>query len=126
YWLVDNNKKYLSLSKTAKNRQETVENIQRSVKNKLGNLEKLRLIRKIGTRPQRKGKGEVDVYKYTDLGWLIAWIIASFDSAMAEEANARIYQIIETINNNNKAPSTDIFIAAFLKKCKDDGVFGEI
>lgn len=129
YWLVDNNKKYLSLSKTAKNRQETVENIQRSVKNKLGNLEKLRLIRKIGTRPQRKGKGEVDVYKYTDLGCLIAWIIASFDSAMCEEANAKIYQIIETINNNkidNKSPSPDIFIAAFFKKCKDNGVFGEI
>ena len=27
YWLVDNNKKYLALLKTAKNKQETVENI---------------------------------------------------------------------------------------------------
>lgn len=127
YWLLDNNEKYLALSKTAKNREETVENIQKSVKKKLGNLEKLGLIQKIGARPQRKGSGEVDVYKYTDLGYLIVWIIASFDSAMAEEANARIYQIIEAINNNNnKAPSPDIFITAFFKNCKDNGVFGEI
>jgi hypothetical protein len=127
YWLVDNNKKYLALSKTAKNKQETVENIQKRVKKKLNNLEKLGLIQNIGTRKQTKGTGDVTVYKYTDFGCLLAWLIASFDPSMSEQANTQVYGIIETILKIDKdPPSLHIFILSFLKKCKDNGVFREI
>ena len=127
YWLLDNNKEFLNRYKTSKNKEQPIENIQKRVKRKLNNLEELGLIQNIGTRKQRKGSGSVPVYKYTDFGYLLAWIIQSFDSSMSEEANAQIYRIIETILKIDKdAPSLDIFILSFLRKCKDNRVFGEI
>ena len=76
-WLLDNNKEYVNRYKIAKNREGPLENIQKRVKRKLNNLEKLGLIQNIGTRKQTKGSGDVTVYKYTDFGRLLAWIIQS-------------------------------------------------
>ena len=127
YWLLDNNKEFLNRYKTSKNKEQPIENIQKRVKRKLNNLEKLGLIQNIGTRKQRKGSGSVTVYKYTDFGHLLAWIIQSFDPAMSEEANAQIYRIIGTILKIDKdSPSLDIFYLSFLGKCKDNRVFGDI
>lgn len=126
-WLLDNNKEYVNRYKIAKNREGPLENIQKRVKRKLNNLEKLGLIQNIGTRKQTKGSGDVTVYKYTDFGRLLAWIIQSFDPAMSEEANPKVYEIIETILKIDKdSPSLDIFFSDFIGKCKGKGVFGDI
>ena len=52
---------------------------------------------------------------------------SELDPAMSEEANPKVYEIIETILKIDKdSPSLDIFFSDFIGKCKGKGVFGDI
>jgi hypothetical protein len=124
-WLIKNNSEYIALYK-GKDRtdSEKIDNTQRRVKNRLKDLEVLGLVKQHGETKQQKGTGETPVYGFTRYGYVLAWIIESFDPKSRDKANNEIYKWLEIIYKVNQySPSTIVFCALFFKKCKEKGLF---
>jgi hypothetical protein len=124
-WLTTDNE-----DSTVERTKDRIENPLKTVKNKLNNLIQLRLLDIMGDRPMAKGTGATPTYEFTEYGYLLAWIIESFDSKTSQEVIcSEIYDLlcnIFTIEDNLISTSSSIFYSKFLKKCKEKGVFENI
>jgi hypothetical protein len=119
-WLIKNNSEYITLYKEKdRTDSEKIENTQKRVKNRLKDLEVLDLVKQHGETKQQKGTGETPVYAYTRYGYVLAWIIESFDPKSRDKANNEIYKWFEIIYKVNRhSPSTIIFCALFLRNVR--------
>ena len=124
-WLTTNNS-----NNAFKRTKVRIENPLKTVKVKLNNLVQLKLLDIAGTRPMAKGIGITPTYRFNEYGYLLAWIIASFDSKTSIKTICNeIYNLlcnIFTDNDDLYSTSTTIFISKFLKKWKEREVFEDI
>jgi hypothetical protein len=108
-------------------KKDKIENSQKRIKNKLGDLIELGLIKSSGARKQQKGNGTISLYKFTEFGYLLALIIESFDSSKASSVNDEIYNLLQLMFKiTENSSSSTILYSNFFKKCKEKGVFGDI
>jgi len=108
--------------------KDRVENPQRTIKNKLQNLVDLELIRVSGSRSMKKGTGTTPTYQCTKFGYLVAWIIESFDENNDQELiQSEIYTLVSDIFTiKEHSSSSNIFFSKFIKKCNDRKEFRNI
>jgi hypothetical protein len=131
-WLMKKNQEFINKYKDLSTRNITygnrVEHTQKRTKDRLNDLINLGLIEVIGTVPQKKGIGNVYLYKYTYFGQVLAWIIESFDPSKRELANQGVYPVIVSMfkKRNEYSSTSNIFFSVFFKNCKEKGVFGNI
>ena len=85
------------------------------VKESLYDLVSLDLVINMGPRPASRGNTITYAYRFTEQGYLLAWIIKSFAPENREKANDKIYSIFES--NFKVNPSAyDIFASKLFKK----------
>lgn len=124
-WLTASDKDHVN--QYIKNR---IGRIKKTVNIKLKNLVQLQLLEVAGNKPIAKGSGTTPSYQFTEYGYLLAWIVESFDSNASQEVicNEIYNQLcnISTVDDNIFSTSTSIFISNFFKKCKERGAFNNI
>ena len=111
-----------------KSTKDRVENLQRTIKKKLQNLVDLELIQIFGNRPMTKGTGTTPEYQCTKFGYLVAWIIESFDKNCDEKLiQNEIYILVsEIFTINEHSSASNIFFSKYVKKCNDANEFRNI
>lgn len=111
-----------------KSTKDRVENPQRTIKKKLQNLVDLDLIQISGNRPVTKGIGTTPTYQCTKHGYLVAWIIESFDENCDEILiQDEIYTLVsEIFTIREHSSASNIFFSKFVKKCNDANEFRNI
>ncbi|MFZ0328285.1 MAG: hypothetical protein WBP64_04940 [Nitrososphaeraceae archaeon] len=72
----------------------------------------------------RKGK-IITIYRFTESGYLLAWIIESFEEKTREIANNQIYRILQR-NASYDQSSFDLFGSLELKKYNERGIIDEL
>jgi hypothetical protein len=83
------------------------------------------LIMHIGTAKETKGTGTVDIFQFTTLGRVMAWVVESVNPDKREYAENQIYDLFQ--NHYKKEPSSiDIFCSIYYRKCKERGLFGDL
>jgi len=117
-----------SSSKSDKRTKDRIENPQRTIKKKLIALRELELVYVSESKPGVKGIGTSLTYQFTKFGYLLAWIIESFDKDYNEElVQNEIFTLVNdifTIREHSSAPH--IFFSKFVKKCEDRKEFRNI
>lgn len=105
-----------------------IENRQSTIKIKLRNLVELKLIRISDRRPMKKLEGTTLTYQCTKFGYLLAWIIESFDENCDEDLiQNEIYTLVSDIFTIREYSSaSNIFFSKFVKKCNDRKEFKNI
>ena len=130
-WLMSKNNEFVNYYKDPSTKTITIsnriDNTQTRTKDKLDDLINLDLIEISGYTKQEKGTGQVRLYNYTNNGYLLAWIIESFDEKKELITNTKIYDVLNSIFNiGESSASPDIFFYSFFKKCYEQKAFGDI
>jgi hypothetical protein len=116
-WLLNNNEQLINHYKDPSTKYYTIsyriENTQDTIKNKLNDLIDLGIISIVGSTKVQKGNATTPLYQYKGLGYLLAWIIESFDSDKRERANNEIYQLVDFTFKVKSKSSYDIFQGVF-------------
>ena len=124
-WLVENKKLYDGYKHLSKRKTTKANKIAArvgDVKESLDDLVSLALVENMGPRPASRGNTITHAYRFTEQGYILAWIIKSFAPENREKANDKIYSIFES--NFKVNPSAyDIFASKLFKKFKDLGLF---
>ena len=121
-WLVENFKPFVEyykdgFTRNTPKRNRIASRIER-IRNMINDLVSLTLIQ------EDNEANATSYFKYTDSGYLIAWVIQSFDSSKREYALYKIYRIHQ-VNFENRPSSADIFSLSLEKKYMDSGVFDD-
>jgi len=126
-WLIKNNPEFITFYEGKDmTDSDKIENTQKRLKKRLKDLELLGLV-KHGKAKQQKGTAEIPVYTYSRPGYILAWIIESFNPNRRDGANNEIYNWLEMIYSiDNHSSSNVIFYAHLFKKCKETGQFDYI
>jgi hypothetical protein len=124
-WLVENKKfyddyKHLSKRKTTKANQIAA-NVG-DVKETLDELVSLDLVENMGTERASRGNTITHKYRFTEFGYILAWIIKIFGNENRQKASNKIYSIFQS-NYEVEPSSYDIFVSKLFKKFKDLGLF---
>jgi hypothetical protein len=82
----------------------------------------LQLIEEQGMTKASRGKEFTRSINFTELGYLLAWIIESFDQERRENANIQIYNILEHIYKDRPS-SFDIFAFMLMEKFRFQDAF---
>jgi hypothetical protein len=128
-WLIQNHTEYVNdYQRSKKNISARYEDRKVTIKNKIKDLVDLNLIEKFGTEPQSKGSGNVDIFRYTEAGYLFSRIIESFNVSKREIANQEIFDLLvgSIFRVDDRSTSTTIFYSKFYQKCKEKARFGDI
>lgn len=123
-WLIKNNLGFIALYEGKDiTDSDKIENTQKRVKNRLKGLELIGLVKHRNVK-QQKGTGETAVYMFSPYGYVLAWIIESFNPNSRDNANNEIHKWLEIIYRVEEySSSTIIFYARFFKKCNEKGQF---
>jgi hypothetical protein len=127
-WLIDNNSEivnyYKDLSSRNTNRSNRVEARKDRIKSKLFDLINLDLIQVSGKTKAKTIDTNIDLYKYSEDGRVIAWLLQSMDPEKRENADNQIFEIL--CSKLEKIGSTDsLFCVAIFKTMKERGLFGK-
>jgi hypothetical protein len=91
------------------------------VEGKVKRLAYLDLIEEI----TENSKSNATYYRFTDLGYLLAWIFESFDENKRKAANNQIYRVLQH-NASHDQSSYNVFGMLEYKKYIEKGVFDEL
>ena len=91
------------------------------VEGKVNRLAYLDLIEQI----TENSKSNATYYRFTESGYLLAWIFESLDENKRKAANNQIYRVLQR-NANNDQSSYDIFDSLKYRKYEERGVFDEL
>ena len=104
-----------------------IEHTLKRTKDKLKDLINLDLIEITGYAKQERGTGQVRLYSFTKNGYLLAWIIESFDEKKQASAITKMYDGLNSIFDlGESSASPDIFYCSFFKKCYERKAFDDI
>lgn len=123
-WLVMNNNEFINRYKGSSDRHTTInnriENTQKRTKDRLNDLVDLGLILIVGQTKVKKGTATTSLYLFTDLGYLLAWIIEGFNPIKRETADIEIYNLFDLNYKRISSPSSyDTFNSALYKKYRE-------
>jgi hypothetical protein len=123
-WLIDHYPKFRDefrdLSGRTLDRKKKIQAKFDGIETKVKKLAYLDIIEEI--RELSDASKEARYYRFTELGYMVAWIVESFDESKREIANNQIYKTIP-LNAKENPSSSDIFYSLLFKKYKDRGVF---
>jgi len=71
------------------------------------------------------GSNAITSYRFTELGYLLAWIIESFNIKQREIANNQIYKVLQRNSSYNQS-SYDVLGSLEYRKYKERGMFDEL
>ncbi|MCC2647387.1 MAG: hypothetical protein K0R16_190 [Nitrososphaeraceae archaeon] len=131
-WLLENNNDFINLYKDLSTRNigrtKRFYNLKGHIKKNLEHLMQLQLIQMSGTRKATKVDTDIGIYKYTELGQILAWLIASINPDKKANANDEIFHLLDSVFFKIKedSPSATIFYSHFFRKCRDRGVFDKL
>jgi hypothetical protein len=127
-WLIENNSYYYNYyndPSTKKIPRRTRKASRLEHINKLvDEFTALGLVQRLGNAKARRGDTTTDVYIFTRFGYILAWIIESFDTTKGNIPDQKIYDILDYHFRDNPS-SKDIFYSTLHKKFKENGVYGE-
>jgi hypothetical protein len=124
-WLVKSKKfndDYKQLSKRKTPIRNKIAARVREVKESLGDLVSLALVEDMGPRPASRGNTITHSYIFTEQGYLLAWIIKSFDYKNRHKASDKIYSIFQ-YNFGVNTSSLDVFFYNLFIKFKNLDLF---
>ena len=93
-WLLEANLEFRNHYQDSAAKTKThsrVENFKPRVKRYVEELVNMGLIRQIGTAKETKGTGTVDIFQFTIIGRVVAWIVESLNPAKREYAVNGLY-----------------------------------
>lgn len=127
-WLIDNNNYYYNYYKDPSDynipRKVRIASRLEHIKELVDEFTVLGLIQRLGIAKARRGDTTTDVYIFTRFGYILAWIIESFDTTKGNIPDQKIYDILDYHFRDNLS-SKDIFYSTLHKKFKEKGVYGE-
>jgi hypothetical protein len=128
-WLNDNYHKYQNEMKDIPyrnmNRNKRIAAKLDGVESKVKSLLILNLIEEKGPIKASRGKEQTVRLSFTHFGYLIAWIIDSFNENRRQASSIEIYKILE-YNHKDRPASFDFFALALTEKHKSLGTFEEL
>jgi hypothetical protein len=87
---------------------------------------KLGLVRQTGTAKQTKGTGIVDIFQFTELGCVMAWVVESMNPDRRKYAEDNLYELFQSHYKKEPSSSIDIFCSIYYRKCKERDLFGDL
>lgn len=128
-WLIDNYHKYQNEMKDVPFRNMTRNNKIASkldgVESKVRSLKLLDLIEEKGPIKASRGKEQTMGLSFTHYGYLLAWIINSFNENRRQASSIQIYKILE-FNHKDRPSSFDHFALALIEKYRSLDLFEEL
>lgn len=131
-WLLQNNNDFINLYKDLSTRNightRRYYNLKDHIKKNLEHLMQLQLIQLTGTRKAAKVDTDIAIYKHTELGQMLAWLIASINPNKQANANNEIFHLLDSVFFKIKEDSSSatFFYSHFFRKCRDRGVFDKL
>ena len=98
-WLLEANLEFRNHYQDSAAKTKThsrVENFKPRVKRYVEELVNMGLIRQIGTAKETKGTGTVDIFQFTIIGRVVAWIVESLNPAKREYAVNGLYNLLQS------------------------------
>jgi hypothetical protein len=83
------------------------------IKGKVEDLIELGLIAKIGTAKESRGTGTVDIYRFTKVGEVVAWIVEAMNTNRREYAIDQLYELFQD-NFKDNPSCTDKFNSSLI------------
>jgi hypothetical protein len=126
-WLMKNNEEFVNYYQDFPTRNVTMSNRiearKNRIKSKLNDVIYLDLIRIGGTTKASTTDANIDLYRYTENGCLIAWLIQSMYPEKRENADNEIHKILCS-HFENEGSSDSLFYVIAFNIMKDRGLFG--
>jgi len=128
-WLIDNYHKYQNEMKDIPfrnmSRYNRIQAKLDGVESKVNSLKGLDLIEEKGMRKASRGEKQTMSLSFTHSGYLLAWIIHSFEEKIRPASNIQIYKVLE-YNYKDRSSSFDLFALTLIKKYRSLDVFEEL
>jgi hypothetical protein len=128
-WLIDNYHKYQNEMKEIpfKNmtRNNRIANKLDGIESKVKSLKILDLIDEKGVTKASRGKEQTISLAFTHSGYLLAWIISSFNEAKRQVSDIQVYKILE-YNHKDRPSSFDLFALSLIEKYRSLDIFEEL
>jgi hypothetical protein len=126
-WLMKNNEEFVNEYKDPSTKNITMSNRIEArkdrIKAKLDDLISLNLIEISGITKASTTDANIDLYKYTGDGCLMAWFIQSIDPEKHENADNQIFKILSSKLEKNGS-SDNLFFVVLFNIMKSRGLFG--
>src|SRR5919202_1840444 len=125
-WLLEANLEFRNYYQDSAAKTKThsrVENFKPRVKRYVEELVNMGLLRHVGTAKETKGTGTVDIFQFTIIGRVVAWIVESLNSDKREYAINGLYNLLQS-HYEKKISSINMFNSIYHRKCKENGLFG--
>ena len=90
-----------------------------------GKVKKLTYLELMEQGKVHVGSNAITSYRFTELGYLLAWIIESFNIKQREIANNQIYKVLQRNSSYNQS-SYDVLGSLEYRKYKERGMFDEL
>jgi hypothetical protein len=128
-WLIDNYHKYQNEMNEIpfKNmtRNNRIANKLGGIESKVGSLKSLDLIEEKGIRKASRGEKQTMSLSFTHSGYLLAWIIDSFNEEKRQVSNIQIHKVLE-YNYKDRSSSFDFFALRLMEKYRSLDLFEEL
>jgi hypothetical protein len=130
-WLIGYNQDFVNYYKGSDSHikmNNRIENRLPRIKAKINDLVHLCLIKISGTTKASKVDTDIYIYKHTEFGQLLAWVIASINSEKQADANNEVFNLLDSVffKIKDDSPSATIFYSHFFRKCRDRGLFDKL
>jgi hypothetical protein len=106
-------------------RNNRIANKLAGIESKVGSLKSLDLIEEKGIRKASRGEKQTISLSFTHSGYLLAWIIDSFNEEKRQVSNIQIHNVLE-YNYKNRSSSFDIFALRLIEKYRTRDHFEEL
>jgi len=90
-----------------------------------GKVKKLTYLELMEQGKVHVGSNAITSYRFTELGYLLAWIIESFNIKQREITNNQIYKVLQRNSSYNQS-SYDVLGSLEYRKYKERGMFDEL
>ena len=80
---------------------------------------KLGLVMQVGTAKQTKGTGVVDIFQFTELGRVMAWVVENINPDRRKYAEDKVYELFQSHYKREPSSSIDMFCSIAYYKLLD-------
>jgi hypothetical protein len=129
-WLLEVNSEFKNYFKDLSTRNITkrnrVENRLPRIKLIVKELANLGIIVQAGTAKETKGTGLVPIFRFTEVGNMMAWVVESMNADKRTRAENQLYELFQNHYKKEPSSSIDIFCSIYYRKCRERGLFEDL